>query len=201
MAAHQRFLLAQQLAHIDFLEATIDRVSAEIGERLRPFEEAISRLDTIPGVGRRVAAVLLTEIGTDMTRFPSAAHLASWAGMCPGNNESAGKRKSGRTRKGSPWLRAALVEAAQAAGRTRQTYLGAQYRRLAARRGTKRAVVAVGHSILVIAYHLLRRDTRYDDLGPHYFDERDRQAVQRRLVRRLQQLGLRVTIEPITPAA
>ncbi|HEX2262938.1 MAG TPA: IS110 family transposase [Pseudonocardiaceae bacterium] len=196
MAAHQRFLLAQQLAHIDFLEATIDRVGAEIGERLRPFEEAISRLDTIPGVGRRVAEVLLTEIGTDMTRFPSAAHLASWAGMCPGNNESAGKRKSGRTRKGSPWLRAALVEAAQAAGRTRQTYLGAQYRRLAARRGTKRAVVAVGHSILVIAYHLLRRDTRYDDLGPHYFDERDRQAVQRRLVRRLGQLGLKVSLEP-----
>ena len=201
MAAHQRFLLAQQLAHIDFLEATIDRVSAEIGERLRPFEEAISRLDTIPGVGRRVAEVLLTEIGTDMTRFPSAAHLASWAGMCPGNNESAGKRKSGRTRKGSPWLRAALVEAAQAAGRTRQTYLGAQYRRLAARRGTKRAVVAVGHSILVIAYHLLRRGSCYDDLGPHYFAERDRQAVQRRLVRRLQQLGLKVTVEPVTPAA
>jgi transposase len=201
MAAHQRFLLAQQLAHIDFLEATIERVSAEIGERLSPFEEVISQLDTIPGVGRRIAEVLVAEIGTDMTRFPTSRHLASWSGMCPGNNESAGKRKRGRTRKGSPWLRAVLVEAAQAAGRTKQTYLGAQYRRLAARRGTKRAVVAVGHSILVILYHLLRRDARYDDLGPHYFDERDRQVVQHRLVRRLQQLGLKVTVEPITPAA
>jgi len=201
LAAHQRFLLAQQLGHIDFLEATIERVSAEIGERLRPFDEALEQLDTIPGVGRRIAEVLVAEIGTDMTRFPTSRHLASWAGMCPGNNESAGKRRSGRTRKGSPWLRAALVEAAQAAGRTRQTYLGAQYRRLAARRGTKRAVVAVGHSILVIVYHLLRRDARYDDLGPRYFDERDRQAIQHRLVRRLQQLGLKVTVEPVTPAA
>ncbi len=196
MAAHQRFLLAQQLAHIDFLEVAIDRVSAEIAEQLRPFEEAISRLDTIPGVGRRIAEVLLAEIGPDMTRFPSASHLASWAGMCPGNNESAGKRKSGKTRKGSPWLRAALVEAAQAAGRTKQTYLGAQYRRLALRRGTKRAVIAVGHTILVIAYYLLQRDDRYHDLGPHYFDERDRQLVQRRLVRRLEQLGFKVSLEP-----
>jgi transposase len=201
MAAHQRFLLAQQLAHIDFLEATIERVSAEIGERLHPFAEVICRLDTVPGVGRRIAEVLVAEIGTDMTRFPTSRHLASWAGMCPGNNESAGKRKSGRTRKGSPWLRAALVEAGQAAGRTKQSYLGAQYRRLVARRGAKRAVVAVGHSILVIVYHLLRRDARYDDLGPHYFDERDRQAVQHRLLRRLQQLGLKVTVEPIAPAA
>jgi len=148
MAAHQRFLLAQQLVHIDFLAEAIDRVSAEIGERLRPFEEVLNRLDTIPGVGRRSAAVLIAEIGTGMTRFPTSRHLASWAARsggdgCPGNNERAGKRKSGKTRKGSPWPRAALVEAGQAADRTKQTYLGAQYRRLVARRGAKRAVVAV----------------------------------------------------------
>ena len=152
-------------------------------------------------MGRRIAEVLVAEIGTDRTRFPTSRHVASWAGMCPGTNEGAGKRKSGRTRTGSPWLRAALVEAAQTAGRTRHTYLGAQYRRLAARRGTKRAGVAVGHSILVIVYHLLQRDARYDDLGPRSFDERDRQAVQHRLMRRLQQLGLKVTVEPVTPAA
>src|SRR5262249_28203823 len=135
----QRFLVAQQLAHIDFLEASLERVSAEIAERLRPFEPALERLQTVPGVGRRTAEVLLAEIGADRRRFPSAGHLASWAGLCPGNDESAGKRRSGRTRKGSPWLRTALVEAAQAAARTKDTYLAAQYRRLAARRGAKRA--------------------------------------------------------------
>jgi hypothetical protein len=119
----QRFLIAQQLAHIDFLAASLERVSAAIGERLRPFEPEVERLPTIPGVGRRTAQVLLAEIGPDLSRFPSAGHLASWAGLCPGNDESAGKRRSGRTRKGSPWLRTALVEAAQAAARTKDTYL------------------------------------------------------------------------------
>ena len=193
---HQRFLLARQLAHIDFLDEQIAEVSAEIGERLRPVAEQVSRLATIPGVGQRTAEVVLAEIGTDMGRFPSAAHLASWAGMCPGNNESAGKRRSGRTRKGSPWLRAVLVEAAQAAGRTKGTYLAAQYRRLGARRGKKRAAVAVGHTILVIAYHLLRDGTAYQDLGPRYFDERDRRALEHRLCHRLEGLGYKVTLEP-----
>ncbi len=196
MAAHQRFLLAQQLAHVDFLGAQLERVSAEIRERLRPFEAALAALEGIPGVGRRTAEILLAELGTDMARFPTAGHLASWAGMCPGNNESAGKRKSGRTRKGSPWLRAALVEAAQAAGRTTRSYLGAQYRRLAARRGAKRAAVAVGHSILAIAHHLLRDGTAYQDLGVTYFDERDRLRVERRLVHRLETLGYSVSLQP-----
>lgn len=198
MAAHQRFLVAQQLAHIDFLDEAITRASTEIAARLRSGERAaLDRLDTIPGVGRRTAEVLLAEIGADVTRFPTAGHLASWAGMCPGNRESAGKRLSGKTRKGSKWLRTALVEAAQAAGRSKTTYLGAQYRRLIPRCGKKKAAVAVGHSILVIAYYLLTRETTYTDLGPQYFEERERTAVEKRLVRRLEALGNKVTLEPI----
>ena len=201
LGAHQRFLLGRQLAHIDFLDEAIDRVSAEVAERLRPFQDAVERLDEIPGVGRWTAEVILAEVGTDMTRFPTAGHLASWAGMCPGNNESAGKRRSGKTRKGSPWLRAALTEAAQAAGRKRDSYLAARYRRLMTRRGKKKAVVAVGHTILEVVHHLLANGTTYRDLGGHYFDERDRQAVERRLVRRLEGLGYKVSLEPVTPAA
>lgn len=194
--SHQRFMVAQQLAHLDFLDAAIARVSTEVAERVREDEPAIAHLDTIPGVGRYVAEALVAEIGTDMTRFPSAAHLASWAGMCPGNNESAGKRRSGKTRKGSPWLRSLLIQAAHAAARKRDTYLSALYRRLAARRGKSRAAVAVGHAILVIAYHLLQRDADYKDLGPFYFEERDRDAEQRRLVHRLERLGYTVSLEP-----
>jgi transposase len=199
--AHQRFLVAQQLGHIDYLDEVLARVSTEIAERLRPFEDELSRLETIPGVGRRGAEIILAEIGTDMSRFPTAAHLAAWAGLAPGNNESAGKRQSGKTRKGSPYLRTLLVEAGQAAGRTKATYLAAQYHRLAARRGKKRAAVAVGHTILVIIYHLLKRGTSYQELGGGYFDERDRQAVERRLIRRLEALGHKVTLEPSDPAA
>jgi transposase len=125
-SAHHRFLIAQQLAHIDFLDASLQRISAEIAERVRPFETEVVRVQSIPGVGRRTAEVLVAEIGVDLTRFPTARHLASWAGLCPGNDESAGKRRSGRTRKGSPWLRTALVEAGQAAARTKETYLAAQ---------------------------------------------------------------------------
>jgi transposase len=176
-AAHQQFLVAQQLAHIEGLEALIERVSHEIAGRLEAEEEAIALLQTIPGVGRRIAEIVVAEVGTDLIRFPSAAHLASWAGLCPGQDESAGKRRSGKTRKGSPWLRTALVEAAQAAGRTRQTYLAAQYHRLAARRGAKRAAVAVAHTILVIVSPLLTRHEAYQELGMTYFDERDRQQV------------------------
>jgi transposase len=198
---HQRFLVAEQLEHIDELDARIARVSAAIAERLRPFEPALGRLTTIPGVGQRTAEILLAELGPDLSRFPSAAHLASWAGMAPGNHESAGKRRSGKTRKGNPYVRRVLIEAAHAAGRTKTTYLAAQYHRLAARRGKKKAAVAVGHSILVRVYYLLQRGTTYQELGGNYFDERDRQAVQRRLVRRLEDLGHQVTLEPTTPAA
>ncbi len=199
--AHQAFLITELLEHVDYLDEAIARVSQEVGERLRPFEEELARLDTIPGVNRRVAENLLAEVGTDMSRFASARHLASWAGRCPGNNESGGKRKSGQTRHGSPWLRKTLIEAAPAAARCKQGYLTAQYHRLAARRGKKKAMVAVGHTLLVIVYHILTRQEEYQELGGNYFDERDKQAVTRRLVQRLQKLGYDVSLQPAAIAA
>jgi transposase len=198
LGPQQRYLVATMLAHIDALDATLAELSDRIAEQMRPFEDAITRLDTIPGVGRRIAEILVAELGTDLTRFPTAAHLASWAGLCPGNDESAGKRRSGKTRKGNRWLRWALTEAAQAARRSRDTYLRAQYHRLAARRGKKKAIIAVAHSILIAAYHLLTRPDRYTDLGGDYFDRRDHQAVEHRLVRRLEALGNKVTIEKVS---
>ncbi len=200
--SHQRFLLAQQLEHIDFLDGAINEASREIGERLRPFEEDIERLDTIPGVGRRTAETILAEMGRDMARFPTERHLASWSGLAPGNNESAGKRRSGKTRKGSPALKAALVEAAEAAVRAKNTFLAAQYHRIKARRGHKKAVVAVAHSILVIADHILNDKEPYRDLGAAYHDERNREKTKRRLVARLERLGVQVTlVDPAIPAA
>ncbi len=193
---HQQFLVARHLALIDAIDETVAQVSAEIEERLRPVEADVELLDAITGIGRRTAEVWLAEVGTDLERFPTHSHLASWAGMCPGNNESAGKRKSGKTRKGNPNLRTALVEAAQAAARKRDSYLSAQYRRLAARRGKKKAIVALGHSLLIMAYHVLKRRVDFQDLGPTYFDERDRTNVERRLVRRLERLGYKVALEP-----
>jgi transposase len=201
LKSHHRFLIAEQLADIDALDETIERMSAEIAGRLRPYEHQIQRLSTIPGIKRRLAEVILAEIGPDMSRFLSARHLASWAGMCPGNHESGGKRLSGKTRKGSPWLRSALVEAAHAAIHTKDSYLSAQYQRLVMRRGGKKATIAVGHTLLVIIYHLLSEDKDYEDLGGNYFDEWDRQAVQKRLVRRLEKLGYQVKLEPTSPAA
>jgi transposase len=194
--AHHRYLVPRILAAIDFLDAEIADLSTRIAELERPFEAAVDQLDTIPGSGRRLAEVLVAELGPDVGRFGRAKPLAAWAGLCPGNDESAGKRRSGRTRKGNRWLRAALTEAGQAAGRTR-TSRGAQYRRLAARRGKKRAASAVGHSILVIAYHLLTRGTVYHDLGANYFDQRDAAALERRLVRRLEALGNTVTLSKV----
>jgi len=197
---HQRFLMARHLALIDSFDESIAQVSAEIAERTRPFEEQVARLDTIPGIARRTAEVFIAEVGADMSRFPSAAHLAAWAGLAPGNNESAGKQKSGATRKGNPSLRTAMAEAANAAARKRNSYPAAQYRRLAARRGKKRAMIAVAHSLIISAYHMLKRGTDYHDLGPTHFDDRDRNGVQKRLVRRLEQLGYQVDLQQRTVA-
>jgi transposase len=192
---HQRFMLAEQLAHVDFLDAAIERLGTEIALRLEPVEEVIERLQVIPGVGRRTAEVLVAEIGIEVERFPTAAHLASWAALCPANRESAGKQGSGAMRRGNPWLRSALVEAAHGAARSKNTYLATQYRRLAGRRGPKKAAVAVAHSILVIVYQLLARQSHYAELGPSYLDERDRHTSERRLVHRLEQLGFTVHLE------
>jgi transposase len=193
---HQRFLLREQLAHLDELDARIARVSAELEARLRPSAVALAALQTIPGVGRATAEAIVCELGADLGRFPTAAHLASWAGLCPGQHESAGKRASGRTRKGNPWLRAALVEVAWAAAHTKATYLRARYHRLAARRGAKRALVAVAHTLLVIAYHVLTSGEVYRELGADFFDRRNHEALARRLVKRLTTLGYTVTLEP-----
>jgi transposase len=192
---NQRLLLASHIRNLDFLAEEIERLNAEIEQQLSPSQDLLERLDTIPGVGPRVAQAMLVEIGTDVSRFSTGSHLASWARVCPGNDESAGKRRSSRIGPGNPWLRGTLVEAAWAASHAKHTYLAAQYRRLAARRGTKRALVAVAHTILIIAYHIIRDGTTYEDLGSNYFDERDRQATLRRSVKRLESLGYKVTVE------
>ncbi len=201
LRAHHRLLITTHLAHIDFLDETIAQLSQEVAERLRPVEAELERLDTIPGVGRRTAEILAAEIGLDMSRFPSAGHLASWAGMCPGNYESAGKRKGGKTRKGSKWLRRALTEAAQAAARNTHCYLAARYRRLVVRRGKRKAAVAVGHTILLTAYYLLVRQDTYHDRSPAQLDAHRRERARQRAVAQLQALGFDVSLTPTEPAA
>jgi transposase len=202
-SSHHALLVSHLLAHIDYLDETIGSLSGEIEERLRPFEHELELLCTIPGVGRITAEVMLAELGPDMSRFPSDRHAASWAAICPGHDESAGKRRSGKTRKGNRWLRTALIEAANsAAGRTRGTYLNAQYLRLKSRRGHAKAIVAVAHSILVSAYHVLERDQTYEELGGDYFISRvDTEHLTRRLVRQLERLGQSVTLTPSTAEA
>jgi transposase len=195
--AHHGLLVSEMLARIDQLDEAIDRLSGEVARVTAPLSPLLALLMTIPGVSRRTAEVIMAEIGPDMGRFRTAGHLASWAGICPGNNESAGKHGSGRTRKGSKWLRTVLVEAAQAAARTKGTYLASQYARIRGRRGPKKAAVAVAHSILVIAWHLLVRQEPYTDLGADYLVQRQASlAYQRRLVRQLERMGHKVTLEP-----
>ena len=186
---HHRFVLSELLCQVDSLDETIARFDVEIEKYCHPFEEAMELLDTIPGVARRSAEVIVSEIGCDMSRFPTANHLAAWAGVAPGNNESAGKSYSGTTRHGNRALTVALVQAAHAAVRSRNTYLSAQYHRLAGRRGKKRAIVAVAHSILVISYHIIQRKLPYQDLGGDYFDKQRPEATAKRLLMRLQHLG------------
>ena len=198
---HHRFVLKLFLDEVEMVEAWVRRLEERIEVVLSPFADAVRRWTTIPGVDRRTAQAVAAEIGTDMGRFPTEGHLSAWAGMCPGNDESAGRRRSGKTPKGSPWLKRALVQAAWAASHTKDTYLSAFYRRLAARRGRKRALVGLGHAILGIMYHMQRTDTDYADLGGDYFERRDKDRLTRRLVRRLEALGMKVTLEPTAQAA
>lgn len=198
---HQRFMLRNLLEHIEFLEARLEQVCAEIEERMRPFENALRLLRDIPGVGRRVAESILAEVGCDMSYWPTHQHFASWARLCPGNNESAGKRRSTSIGSGHSSLRGTLVEAALAAARTKNTYFAALYRRIAARRGNKRAVIAIAHAILVVVYHCLQNGVIYQDLGANYFEQINREALVKRTVRRLERLGYNVTLQEVPSAA
>jgi len=191
---HHRFILTELLAQIDYINQTIDRFDKEIEKLMAPFEEAAALLDTIPGVAIEAAQIIVSELGIDMDRFPTEGHAAAWCGVAPGNRESAGKRRPGGTRQGNQPLRKVLVQAAHAAVRTRGTYLSALYKRVAARRGKKRAIIAVAHSMVVSAYHMIKNKVAYNDLGSNYFDQRNKSAVAERLVRRLSNLGLIVTV-------
>jgi transposase len=191
---HHRFMLAELLDELEFLERKIATFEARIDEVCRPFEQAIQLIDEIPGIGRCIAISVIAEIGTDMKQYPSQRHLSSWAGVCPGNNESAGKRKSGRTPMGDRWLRRALAEAGWAASHTKGSYFSALFRRVCRRRGKKRAIVATGHAILVAIYYMLKNNCAYKELGDDHFDKIKGDQMQRYYLRRLAQLGLKVQI-------
>jgi len=195
MTEHHRWMLRLQREQLEFLEAQIVKLETKIQEQMQTYQEAVDLCTTIPGIEAIAAANLVAEIGVNMNQFSSAAHLASWAGLCPGNNESAGKRLSGKARNGSVWLRRNLCQAAWAASHSKNTYLSAQFRRLAARKGKKRALVAVGHTILVIVFHMLKNHQPYRDLGADYFDRRNAEQIKRSLIRRLERLGLQVTVQ------
>jgi transposase len=189
-------IVGQILAHMDFLAEAIERLSDAIEEQIAPFARQRDLLMTIPGVKQRTAEVLIAEVGVDMNAFPTPKHLASWAGVCPGNDESAGKHRSGKTRKGSKWLRATLTESALAATRTKNSYLAAQYQRLRGRRGHSKAVTAVGHSILTAAWPMLQTGEVYRDLGGDDYTRQNPDRITKRLIRQLEALGHNVTLEP-----
>lgn len=195
LTEHHRFFLRLLWKQLAQQEELIAELEAKIEELTRPFAEVIERLDSVPGVNRRVIEVVLAEVGADMTPFPSHQHLASWAGMCPGNEVSAGKRKRRRITPGDRWLKRTLVQAAWAASHAKNTYLQAQYRRLAGRRGKKRATIAVGHSMLVIFYHMLKHGTTYAELGGDFFDRLEPERIRRYHVKRLEALGYKVVLE------
>jgi len=194
---HHRFRLKQWLDHQEFVESKMAQGEEEIEKRMRPFEAEVQRLDTIPGVDQLTAWSLMAEVGVRMEQFPSAGHLVSWAGLCPGSFESAGKRLSGKTRKGNAALRRCLCQVGSVVSHRRDNDLSAPYRRWAARRGGKRAVWAVAHTVLVMAYHRLKHPEDYEELGADYFDRLNADAIRRSLVRRLERLGHRVILEPL----
>jgi transposase len=198
---HHRWLLRVLWDQLEFLEAQLTKVDAQIQVHVQEYQEAITLCITIPGIEEVAAANLLAEIGMNMDQFPSAQHLASWAGICPGNHESAGKRLSGKPHKGNTWLRRSLCQAAWAASHTKATYLSARFRRLVARKGKKRAIVAVAHSILIILYHVLKTTQPYRELGADYLDRINAAQLKRYFVKRLENLGLQVTVQDIEKAA
>ena len=198
VGAHQRFMLESLISLVESVEAEIDIVNLEVETRTRPFQAAIDLIDEIPGIGQRSAEQILAETGIDMSRFPTAAHFASWARVCPGNNQSAGKRHYASTGSGNPYLRTALVEAALGAvraGRTKPNFFSARYHRLASRRGPKRAAMAVAHSILVAIYRMLSDGSHFVDLGPNHDDEKRKERFVRRSLKRLEEMGYRVSIQ------
>jgi transposase len=195
--AHHAIVCRQVIDHVDFLDASIARLTEEICSRLLPFEAQVALICSIPGVSAVTAQVIVAETGADMSRFPTAGHLCAWAGLAPASHESAGKRRPAGTRQGSPWLRRTLIEAARAAARTKDSYFSAQYARIARRRGPNKAAVAVAHSILAVAWHLLTNGTYYEDPGAGYFDQRHDPAVEaKRLQHRIEALGFEVTLNP-----
>ncbi|MHB1459612.1 MAG: IS110 family RNA-guided transposase [Armatimonadota bacterium] len=198
---HHRFMLERLLNQVDHLDNEIDIFSRRIDQKMTPFREQLKLMDTASGVDIRVAECVLAEIGPDMGQFPSDKHISSWASICPGNNKSGGKNKSGKIRKGNNWLRCALLQAAWAAVRKGGTYLSAMYHRLVRRRGKKRAIVAVAHEILVSIYHILRDKCEYRELGADHYDRINPDQVKRNIIRRLQSMGFAVTLQPIDPAA
>ncbi len=198
LGEHQVLMIEKQLGHIDYLDDLIKELDEEIEKRMLPFVEDLELLDSIPGVGRRIAQQIIAEVGTDMSRFPTPGHLCSWAGMTPGHDESAGKKKSAKTRKGNKKLRSALTEAAKAASRQKNTYLSAQYHRIAARRGKNRAAIAVGHTILSLVHILLTRKQAYVDLGFDYLEQRKKEIIVKQSIKKLESLGLTVTIREQT---
>jgi transposase len=191
---HHRFLIKLHLDQVDTLQRAVRELEARVGEKLDPFRKNVVILTTMPGIGETAASVLFSEIGPDMTRFPTAAHLVSWAGLCPRSDESAGKRRSSRIRHGAPWLKTTLVQCAWGAIRTKDSYLRAQFHRLKSRRGSMKAIIAVAASMLTAAFHMLSTGTDYKDLGAAHFDQRDHAKLAKRLVRRLEDLGLKVTV-------
>jgi transposase len=198
---HHRFLLRMHMEHLNFLEREIASLEDRIGKEMAREQEAIDRLAEMPGIDTRIAHAVVAEIGTDMTRFPTAAHLCSWAKLCPGVNESAGKRKSSRTGQGNRWLKTVMSQAAWGATRTKNSYYASQFRRLMARRGKKRALIAVARSLLETIYHMLKSGTRYQDLGADYLDRLEPDRLTRSLVKRLEKLGHTVNLQPRTDAA
>jgi transposase len=198
---HHQFMLGEILAHLDYLEEAIQRLSKEVEQHVSPFFQEIELLKTISGVNQIVAEAIVAEIGVDMSRFPTDRHLASWAGLCPGNNESAGKRKSGKTRKGDRWLKRHLIEASLAASRTKETYLAALYHRTARRRGKQKAAVAVAHAILVATYHILARKLPYCEFGADYFDRLNERYIKHFLTKKAEAFGFILIPKPLAPVA